>query len=259
MALRRRSEQWKELLYDTRDGAAHSESVAQRRLQALERWRGDWWGFLTALDIPDDPDAEPEPIIWTVDERDDSAPVKPFPSEKLYLRYIGEALWRYRIVAIDKARQMFISNFMMLLLFWYISFNEEREVVVSKVKEESAVKLMNDKIRTPFTRLPAWLKAAIPVDDKPAKVITSLATNSTVTAVAQNFAKTDARGITGSIIAVDEAAYCETLPAIYRAIVPMSSRLWMATTAENGNPGADKFRELAHEGRPEPIETGEHV
>jgi hypothetical protein len=65
-----------------------------------------------------------------------------------------------------------------------------------------------------------------------------------------NFADADARGATASLIFVDEAAYQDLFPAIYRAVLPMASRLWAVTTANIGNPGADFFKQLVFDSRP---------
>ncbi len=165
-------------------------------------------------------------------------------------------MWRHRMALIDKARQMYMSTWSMLMALHYGLMTEEREIIVSKVKEESAIKLINDKIRNPWMRLPAWVREALPIDDKPAKVITCLNSGSTITAVAQNFAKSDARGITASLTIVDEAAYQEFFAAIYQAIQPMAGRMWAITTANIGNDGATTFKDLAFEGRPVVAEGG---
>src|SRR5207247_6317418 len=81
-------------------------------------------------------------------------------------------------------------------------------------------------------------------------IITAVETGSTVTAVAQNFGTSDARGPTGSLIFVDEAAYQNLFPDIYRAVLPMTGRLWAVTTANVGSAGAELFRKLWYEGSP---------
>lgn len=247
---KRRREIWRSILHDVKDGT--SEQIAQRRLQLLETWRPQpgeplsepCWRFLTARDL------DGTPIIWTVDERDESAPVKSFPRHKDYLREILQELWLYRVTFIDKIRQKYISTLCMLAAWWFCAFFEEREVFVSRVHEESAVKLINDKIRVTHTKLPGWVQAALPITAEPKAVITWKETGSTITGVAQNFAVTDSRGPTASLVIVDEAAFQTFFPEIYRAVMPMAARLWAVTTANIGNPGAAKFKELAFEGRP---------
>lgn len=223
------------------------EDLTPEQQKLLDLWESDPWEYLTGKDT------DGRPIIWTVDERDDKNPVKPFPSDKPFLKQLVKELMDEdrRIVFIEKSRQMYISTICMLLIDWYCSFFDDREVVVSRVKEGSAIKLINDKIRRTHGRKPEWLKEYQGVTKRPAAVITYKCTGSTVTAVAQNFAHTDSRGITGSLVMVDEAAYQDYFPQIYQAVLPMSNKLWAVTTPHIGNPGAALFRQLAEEGKKE--------
>jgi hypothetical protein len=92
------------------------------------------------------------------------------------------------------------------------------------------------------------MRSRVGMSTTPERVITYGCSGSTVTAVAQNFGVSDSRGITASLIMVDEAAYQEYFPQIYQAVLPMSNRLWAVTTANVGNPGAALFRQLKDEG-----------
>ena len=255
----KRRDAWAQLLLDTRDEA--SEEIAQQRIRLLESWRPQQgeplgeacWRYLSAKDV------DGRPIIWTVDERDMETPVKPFPSHKLYLKEIVTELWTYRIVLIDKIRQKYISTLCMLAIDWFCSFYDEREVFVSRIKEESAVKLINDKIRVTHTRKPSWLQQACPITLQPANIITYKMTNSTVTGVAQNFGSGDARGPTASLVVVDEAAFQDLYDDIYGAILPMAARFWAVSTANIGNPGAEAFKRQIFMGRPGYTEEGEEA
>lgn len=262
---------WREHLFDARGSETEDRQVA--RLAMVEGWSKNPWDYLNGRDLPD-PERDHEwmvllpewqqeklrgggkPIMWTVDERDDDFPVKPFPAlvepeNYAYLRdLIQELFGKYRIVFLDKARQIYATTICCAALDWYCSFTDEREVLVSRVKEASAVKLINDRIRTPHSRKPRWLRDLIAMTEMPARVVTYGNTGSTVTGVAQNVATSDARGLTGSIIMADEAAYQQDFPALYRAVLPMTGRLWAITTANIGNPGAKVFRDLIMEGRP---------
>lgn len=242
MRMRTSEETWARINNTGDSGAA----VLQAERDALwSAWSEHPWAYLTGRDT------DGRPIIWTTDERDDTNPVKPFPAEKEYLRWLTNQLWddEYRMVFVDKARQMYVSTLCCLIIDWYCTFREDREVVVSRVKEESAIKLVNDKIRRVNTRKPTWLQSRVQMSDSPERVITYGCSGSTVTAVAQNFGVSDSRGITASLIMVDEAAYQEYFPQIYQAVLPMSNRLWAVTTANVGNPGAALFRQLKEEGR----------
>lgn len=219
------------------------QSLLRQRQELWDHWSVHPWNYLTGRDL------DGRPIIWTTDERDDVTPVKPFPEDKEYLKWMTSELWGdNRIVFIDKARQMYVSTLCCLIIDWYCTFLEDREVVVSRVKEESAIKLINDKIRKVNSRKPQWLQDRVQMSPSPERVITYGCSGSTVTAVAQNFAVSDSRGITASLIVVDEAAYQDYFPQIYRAVLPMANRLWAVTTANIGNPGAALFLQLIREG-----------
>ncbi len=240
---RRTSEETWARINSTGDTGTALQTAERENLWRL--WSGDPWEYLTGHDL------DGRPIIWTTDERDDQVPVKPFPADKEYLLWLTRQLWNgdHRIVFVDKARQMYVSTLCCLIIDWYCTFVADREVVVSRVKEESAIKLINDKIRRVNSRKPQWLQARVQMSTTPERVITYGCSGSTVTAVAQNFGVSDSRGITASLIMVDEAAYQEYFPQIYQAVLPMSNRLWAVTTANVGNPGAALFRQLKEEGR----------
>ena len=154
---------WKEMLYDTR--GSESENLQDKRLALMEYWGKNPWLYMNGRDIPDQ-EQDPEwfesggrPIYWTVDERDEENAVKPFPSVMdpenfAYLKDLTTELWgKYRIVFLDKARQVFATTLACANIDWFGTFRDEREVFVSRVKEQSAVKLINDRIRTPHSRL----------------------------------------------------------------------------------------------------------
>lgn len=237
---RKRRDLWKSVLYQNTD----QDDIVQRRLRLLETWRGDPWAFKTGKDL------DGTPLIWTTDERAENDPIRPYPGHREYLRELTQERWAYRFFFVNKSRQMYVTTDCALDILWYILFHEELEVFVSRVKEESAEKLINDKIRTPWSRMPAWVRRALPISKGPKNVITALETASTVTAVGQNFATSDARGPTGSLIFVDEAAYQDLFPEIYTAVLPMTGRLWAVTTANVGSAGAELFKKLWYEANP---------
>lgn len=233
------------------------DELGAARLSLAESWRpgagasprrmaGCCWAFLTARDPENN-----QPLIWTVDEANEIDPVRPFPAQEEYLREVVYELWGpQRELYIDKVRQKYVSTICCLALWWYGAHVEEREIIVSKLKEEAAVKLINDKIRTPWRRLPPWAQQLLPMTAEPARIITFPKTGSTITAVAQNFAEGDGRGVTGSVVLVDEAAYQDAFRGIRQAILPMRGRIWAVTTPNIGNDGAAHFKELVFEGRP---------
>src|SRR5207247_3370585 len=187
---RKKRDLWKTVLFRSTD----QEDIIRKRLRLIEQWQEDPWVFLSGTDL------DGTPLIWTTDERDEKTPIKPFPAYLDYLRELTRELWAWRFPFINKSRQMFVTWLCGLNILWYILFHDEAEVFVSRVKEESAIKLINDKIRTPWARLPLWVRKALPLSKGPHNIITAVETGSTVTAVAQNFGTSDARGPTGSLI-----------------------------------------------------------
>ena len=239
---KRRRDAWMQVLADPAERVG--DNILQARLDLLETWRADPWAYLSGKDT------DGRPIIWTADERDDVVPVKPFPAEKAYLKDVTGELWSYRISMVDKVRQVYLTTLCCLNIDWYGSFTDEREVFVSRVKQESAEKLIEDKIRAVHRRKPLWLQHACPLSMSPMHKAVYEATGSSVTAVGQNFADSEGRGPTGSLVLVDEAAFQENFRGIYRAIQPYQTRIWAISTANIGNDGAALFKELIHEGRP---------
>ena len=69
----------------------------EERKSLLSAWSQDPWTYLTGKDL------DGRPILWTTDERDDVTPVKPFPEEKEYLKWLTNELWHpdHRIVFVD--------------------------------------------------------------------------------------------------------------------------------------------------------------
>jgi hypothetical protein len=55
------------------------------------------------------------------------------------------------------------------------------------------------------------------------------------------------RGNRASIVLVDEAAFQEFFPQMVGAAREMCDRMWAVTTANAGNPGAERFLDLARE------------
>jgi hypothetical protein len=151
-----------------------------------------------------------------------------------------------KIILVDKSRQMMVSTLCALLLLHHVLFRRGRRCFISKQKEELAVMLMNDKIRGPYERMPAWVKELFPVKG-PANTFHVVTTESSITAVAQNAAVSEFRGNTASIILIDEAAFQEYFPDMLRAAERMAWKLWAVTTANTGNPGAETFDRLRRE------------
>jgi hypothetical protein len=225
----------------SKQARADDKAVLETRQMLMELWAGDSWQWLTGEDV------DGRPIIWTRDERSDDLPLKPFPRDKPYLKKLVEDAWRPEPLFIDKARQMYVSTTLMLLLDHYCRFINARNVLVSKQKEGEAEVLIREKLRGPNSQLPQWVQDALPISRTPANMVTYKNTQSTLRGVAQNFAISEARGTTASIVMVDEAAYQDFLPDILTAVSAMASRLWVLTTARVAGRGAKVFKQYIEE------------
>lgn len=207
------------------------------------------WYFLTGIDL------DGRPIIWTVDEKDVVNPVKPFPTDKPYLRR-----WVNRVVSkdpadrnllCDKPRQMIITTTTMLALRWWAAKEEGRKFLISKRIAKEAEKLLKQKVRDVQMRMPEWMREDETwwISPKPLSTI-RFANSSEMEAVAQNVAAGAGRGSTATKIFVDEAAFQAMFGEIWAATEPMAGGLIGVSTPNNdGSQGAIAWNELLDEGK----------
>lgn len=224
------------------DDELEGSKLATARRDLIRHWSEHPWNYVTGRDT------DGRPIVWTKDERDPEAPVKPFPSHLDYLREWYEVLFRERLIFCDKPRQMYITTSTMLYIDWECMFRDARLWLISKTTEDEAKDILRDKIRFPHSQMPQWLQKARPVKDKPQVMVPYPATSSAILAVAENVAQRDARGKTASGVLVDEAARQREFQQIMAAALPMATKIIAVTTAELGNPGAITFRKYITEG-----------
>ena len=218
-----------------------TKATVEERRDLLREWSRDPWDFLTGRDT------DGRALVWTKDEGDAEHPYKAFPS-KPHLFRLTRDLWRdeEKVVLVDKSRQMMVSTLCCLFLLWLILFRKGRNCYISKQSRELAVELMADKIIGPYERLPEWMRLTFPLEITK-QVVRATRTDSRITAVAQNAAVGAFRGNRASVVLVDEAAFQEYFPQMIGAAKEMCDRLWAITTANMGNPGAERFITLARE------------
>jgi len=220
--------------------AADPEATVEERRELLREWSRDPWDFLTGRDT------NGRPIVFTKDEGDADHPYKPFPAKQHLFRLTRDLFGEQRVVLVDKSRQLMVSTLCCLLILHTILFRRGRACYVSKQKRELAEMLLRDKLIGPYERLPGWVKLALPLEVTKSEMVATR-TDSRVNAVAQNAAVGEFRGNRASIVLVDECAFQEYFPQMIGAAREMCDRFWGVTTANSGNPGADKFLELARE------------
>jgi hypothetical protein len=254
-------------------GKAEQDKLNEQRLELLRHWAAHPWNWLTGKDL------DGRPIIWTKDEKDEKAPLKPFPAHLVYLRLLVEVLFSptlqvvgvsgaivalTRFLLIDKARQMYVSTVIIALMDWWCRFRPHRRFLVSKVKEEDAIELINDKARGIEDGLPMWVRRALPQDPRPAAKINYPKNvigggGSYILGVAQNVAESSARGGTATAILVDEAAFQDSTDEIIDGARPMASRIWVVSSPYLGTPGGVTMKKILDYGLDGQGERGEEV
>jgi hypothetical protein len=215
-----------------------ARDLQEQRLALLDAWALDPWAWLSGKDT------DGRPILWTKDEFDRSAPLKPFPSHLRYLREFVRVLESEPRVLVDKARQMYVSTTVLLFNDWDSAFHPAVNTVLSKTKQEESIALLKDKVRFPFSRLPEWVQQARPIRKTPAKRIDYPRTESSTLGAAENMAVGEARGRTASRAIVDEAAYQETFEEMLQALDPMAAQIIAVSSPNLGCRGAEVFYQL---------------
>lgn len=228
--------------------------LAKERSELVRHWGEHPWYFLsghdpttTTFEIDGKKLYYPKgrPLIFTTDERDDDAPVKPFPHERPHLKELCLLLLspapERRIVLVTKSRQMMATTVCCLTMMWYCRFRTGRRCLISKTKEEDSIEVARDKVRAPYYRLPEWLQQECLLPERPANILSFRKTRSYIRCVTQNVAEAEGRGGTISAMLVDEAARQYMFAKIMQGILPAAGRVWGITTPDVGTPGAEAF------------------
>lgn len=216
-------------------------SLKQERL--IQTWSEHPWNFMAGRTDTGDP------LLWTKDERDPAAPLKPFPTHLRYLQELVEVIHYETRVAIDKSRQMYVTTLVLLYCHWFCLFNRAAKALLSKNKLDEAKELLRDKIRFPHSTMPIWAQAALPISKRPQKQINyphNIANggDSHILGAPQNVAEREARGGTYTIVLIDEAARQAGFGAIVAGAGPATYKIIAPTTPELGNQGAADFKAI---------------
>lgn len=204
--------------------------------------------FLTAID-PTTIRADGKPsFVWvTTDSKEKGVETeKPFPNWG-YLASLFALYQREPIVGLQKSRQVFATTGTLGYAFHLGAFQKNQRILLSKANQEEAEELLEDKVRTPYGRMPPWIQDALEINDKPARRIRFKSTmglessNSVMLAVAMNAAVRSMRGGAGSLVIIDEAAFQDYLRAMLRAAAPMAARIICLTSADGSEAGGQAF------------------
>lgn len=233
--------------------------IKRRRRELIQHWSASVQNYFEAVDETTTEVALPDgtvhhfpngrPLVWTKDETDDKRPEKTFPSrvEMPHVYALAEELLdpSAKIVAGDKARQVLYTLTVAQVCAWIAMTRRYRNIVWSKITEEEAVLQLEDKIRTPWRLLPEWVKAEWPLAASPRNELRYTKTGSRIMAVTQNVAAGKARGISASVVVIDEAAFQPYTNDILGAVKPMATRVWLMSTPNVGT-DAQAMSELVH-------------
>ncbi len=215
-----------------------SRDLQEQRQALVVKWSKDPWAWLTGRDV------DGRPILWTKDEIDRAAPLKPFPGHLKYLRHFVKIMQNEPRILVDKARQMYVSTTVLLFNDWDCAFHVSTNTVLSKNKESEAVAMLRDKVRFPFSQLPAWVRQIRPIRQTPASRIDYPKTYSTTLGAAENMAVSEARGRSASRAIVDEAAFQDAFGDMLQALDPMAAQIIAVSSPNLGCPGAQVFFDL---------------
>lgn len=170
-----------------------------------------------------------EAVINTRDERDPKQGIKPFPRFS-YLKALTELYEEHRVIIVEKSRQMIVSTVSCLFLMWHSLTVDVRRWLISKNIEQDAKKLIQDKIRFPWSHSPEWFQTLYPMSPQPQGEVECYNTQSFIQAVSENAWRTATRGTTASGFLLDEAAFQDNSRDIFAAAGPMAEKIILVST-----------------------------
>ena len=173
------------------------------------------WTFMTARDPITD-----IPLVWTRNENSERGR-DPFP-KKQYLEHYVDSLIKEPVLIVPKSRQMIISTCTLVVCLWEIMFRPSWRAILSKVTEDEAEELLENKVRYTYKHLPEWLRRMRRIEPRPKGKALCKETNSYILAAAQNAANRECRGGTANRLVVDEACYQDQFQEICEAGQPMT-------------------------------------
>lgn len=216
-------------------GRRSSSFLHPERQKLLNRISRDPWEMLVGVDPLTD-----RPLTWTRNEKSPEGK-DPFPDKEYLKKYI-RALQTYEMLFVPKSRQMIISTATLVLTLWEIMFKPSWRAILSKVTEDEAEELIENKVRFTYRELPQWLRDTRTIKDQPAGKALCKETSSYILAAAQNVADRECRGGTANRLIVDEACYQDYTKSIVEAGGPMTDRMVLISTPNVSYPGGRFMR-----------------
>jgi hypothetical protein len=186
-------------------------------------------------------------FVKTRDEADPEQSIKPFPTQKEYIRELWDIFSTEQRIVIAKSRQMMVSWVACAFALWWAMFKANQYVVWQTQKEDDAIKMVctasgdkdtgyQGRIQFLYRNLPSWLRASVRATESEGKL--NFSNGSLIEAVAGGANKI--RGKTASLLIEDEFAFQDEAKSVYTAIAPLVQRqtkLIMISTP-NGSEGS---------------------
>lgn len=211
--------------------------LTKEQRYVLEKGAESAWTFCTSRD----PETN-RPLIWTKDEQDKRAPLKPFPADLEYVHELFKIYENEKFVMLDKARQMFCTTSICLFSHWECLYRPARRIMLSKSTQDEANEILMDKVRFVHSNTPAWVQAYHRISSKPKNKINYFRTASVFAGVPQNVARRQSRGNSASRLIVDEGARQDQFAEIIASSLPMADQILALSTPEVGTPGAIAYK-----------------
>lgn len=212
-----------------------SAELRMRREEIVAAVRVHPWALFCAKDI------DGGHLLKTVDRgRNGATAVKPFPYEREYIRHIVYELHdpANTFIVMTKSRQILASFTTLLTLgMWDCWTRPMSEVIVSRTKEEGAIKIVREKVFDTWEQFPEWFKEQMPIVNRPREVM-MFGNKSHILAVSQNFPDSESRGDSASTVIVDESSYQKNLPKIVTSTLPMAGKLVLMSSPKKEGEGS---------------------
>lgn len=239
-------------------GGKSRSGLTREQEDCVGKWTVDPWNLFTGL-------YQGVPIYYTRDEKaSDGVKVKPFPAMKNLgtdksPQWTVSSDWDYlkvvliearelgsdphdNLMAVNKPRQMFFSHTFLGFAMWECLFEEATNWMVCKLQEKGSIRIMREKVLFPYSKFPDWFKQAHPMNETQSEYH-FLKTDSYMTAVAQNFYKSESLGASGNVL-IDEAWTCDEVQAGVEESLPMARRVILLGTPGLGGPATDYGRSM---------------
>lgn len=173
-------------------------------MEVLLRLRRSPWAFISSA-------------VYTLDQADQWAPIKPFPRDLAYLEWIADKVVSDPLVAIVKHRRMVITWLACAICLWDAMFHEGRFIALISKKEEDSDELVR-RCKFIYDNIPAKALPVKPVLEYKYTQIRFPEIDTTIKGFAQG--ADQVRQYTCSRVICDEIAFWPQAKATFTSLKP---------------------------------------